>query len=77
MGSGVEIEEDIIRLRRRKLEYEADAARRTGPRRLRIRFWVRHCRPSAPEPPSGADLEIARGREAIHDPTGIVQNTAV
>jgi hypothetical protein len=36
MGPGVEIEEDIIRLRRRKLEYEADAARRTGPRRLRI-----------------------------------------
>jgi hypothetical protein len=36
MGPGVEIEEDIIRLRRRKLEYEADAARRTGRRRLRI-----------------------------------------
>jgi hypothetical protein len=37
MGPGVEIEEDIIRLRRRKLEYEADAARRTrtGPGRLR------------------------------------------
>ena len=38
MGSGVEIEDDIIRLRRRKLEYEADAARRTGPWRLRIRL---------------------------------------
>jgi hypothetical protein len=38
MGPGVEIEDDIIRLRRRKLEYEADAARRTGPRRLRIRL---------------------------------------
>lgn len=38
MGPGVEIEDDIIRLRRRKLEYEADSARRTRPRRLRIRL---------------------------------------
>jgi hypothetical protein len=35
VGLGLEIEEDIIRLRRRKLEYEADAARRPGPQRLR------------------------------------------
>lgn len=34
----MEIEDDIIRLRRRKLEYEADSARRTGPWRLRIRL---------------------------------------
>ncbi len=34
-GTGVEIEDDIVRLRRRKLEYEADTARRTGPDRLR------------------------------------------
>jgi hypothetical protein len=34
-GPGAEIEDDIVRFRRRKLEYEADAARRTGPGRLR------------------------------------------
>ena len=34
-GPGLETEDDIARLRRRKLEYEADAARRTGPDRLR------------------------------------------
>jgi hypothetical protein len=34
-GPEVEIEDDIVRLRRRKREYEADAARRTGPDRLR------------------------------------------
>jgi hypothetical protein len=33
-GPGLEIEDDIVRLRRRELEYEADAARRTGPDRL-------------------------------------------
>ena len=32
---GVEIEDDAVRLRRRKLEYEADVARRTGSGRLR------------------------------------------
>lgn len=31
-GPGVEIEDDVVRLRRRKLEYEADAARRTADR---------------------------------------------
>jgi hypothetical protein len=36
-GPGVEIEDDIVRLRRRKLEYEADAARRAGPDRTRTR----------------------------------------
>jgi hypothetical protein len=30
-GPWVEIEDDIVRFRRRKLEYEADAARRTEP----------------------------------------------
>jgi hypothetical protein len=38
-GPGVEIEEDIVRLRRRKLEYEANVARdarRAGPRPPRL-----------------------------------------
>jgi hypothetical protein len=35
-GHGVEIEEDAVRLRRRKLEFESDAGRRRDPRRLRI-----------------------------------------
>jgi hypothetical protein len=34
-GPEVEIEDDTVRLRRRKREYEADAARPTGPDRLR------------------------------------------
>jgi len=29
MGNGVEIEDDIVRLRRRKLEFDDDAARRS------------------------------------------------
>jgi hypothetical protein len=39
-GHGVEIEEDVIRLRRRKLEFEGDAAsraHRTEPRTRRLR----------------------------------------
>ena len=40
-SSGVEIEEDIIRFRRRKLEYEADVARQAAPRRLRTRRLAR------------------------------------
>src|SRR5215469_15917785 len=35
VGPGVEIEDEIVRLRRCELEFEADAARRTGPDRLR------------------------------------------
>ena len=35
-GHAVEIEEDIVRLRRRKLEFESDAVRRRNPRPLRI-----------------------------------------
>jgi hypothetical protein len=34
-GPEVEIEDDVVRLQRRKLDYEADAARRTGSDRLR------------------------------------------
>jgi len=48
-GHGVEIEDDIVRLRRRKLEYEGDAARRarrTQPRRLRAFFQRGQYRPS-------------------------------
>ena len=40
VGNGVEIEDDIDRFRQRKLEFEADAARRArriGPRRRRLR----------------------------------------
>jgi hypothetical protein len=39
-GRGIEIEDDIGRLRRRQLEYEGDAARRarrTGPQRQQRR----------------------------------------
>jgi len=35
-GHAVEIEEDIVRLRRRKLEFESDTVRRRNPRPLRI-----------------------------------------
>ena len=35
-GHGVEIEEDVIRLRRPKHEFDIDAARRPGPRPFRI-----------------------------------------
>ncbi len=35
-GHGVEIEEDVVRLRRRKLEFDSDAAGRRGPRLVRI-----------------------------------------
>jgi hypothetical protein len=35
-GHGVEIEEDVIRLQRRKLEFETDVARRRDPRPFRI-----------------------------------------
>ena len=35
LGHGAEIEEDVVRLRRRKLEFDSDAARR-GPRLVRI-----------------------------------------
>jgi hypothetical protein len=35
-GHGVEIEEDAVRLRRRKLEFESDTAGRRDPRPLRI-----------------------------------------
>jgi hypothetical protein len=35
-GHGVEIEEDVVRFRRRKLEFESDVAHRRDPRPLRI-----------------------------------------
>lgn len=35
-GHGVEIEEDVVRLRRHKHEFDIDTARRTDPRPLRI-----------------------------------------
>jgi hypothetical protein len=35
-GHGVEIEEDVVRLHRRKLEFESDTVRRPDPRPLRI-----------------------------------------
>ena len=35
-GHGVEIEQDVVRLQRRKLEFDGDAARRPGPRPRRI-----------------------------------------
>ena len=36
LGHGAEIEEDVVRLRRRKLEFDSDAAHRRGPRLVRI-----------------------------------------
>ena len=35
-GHGVEIEEDVVRLRRHKHEFDIDTARRPDPRPLRI-----------------------------------------
>ena len=35
-GHGVEIEEDVVRFRRRKLEFDSDRARRPDPRPFRI-----------------------------------------
>jgi hypothetical protein len=35
-GHGVEIEEDLVRLGRRKLEFHSDVAHRRDPRPLRI-----------------------------------------
>lgn len=35
-GHGVEIEEDAVRLQRRKLEFDSDAAHRRDPRPRRI-----------------------------------------
>jgi hypothetical protein len=46
-GQGIEIEDDILRLRQRKLEYEADAARRDRRAEPRLR-WLRRLRLTGP-----------------------------
>jgi hypothetical protein len=40
VGYGVEIEDDAVRLRRRKLEFDVDAARRSHQRKPRQRKAV-------------------------------------
>jgi hypothetical protein len=35
-GHGVEIDDDVVRFRRRKLEFESDRSRRSDPRPFRI-----------------------------------------